>query len=222
MVPYPTASPGVSDSHRRALEEALLAVERERVLEVLKRALDEGVAPLDLAENCVTPVLESLGAAWESGHLALSQIYMAGRLSEEAVQALLPSPEVLRGPGPSIALALLEDFHALGKRMVQVVLRSAGYACEDYGRVTVEGLLRRVQEEGPDLVLISTLMFRSALQVEKVKAGLLQAGLRTPVHVGGAPFRLRPGLWKDVGADGWGRNASDVLRLVGNGAERRP
>jgi methanogenic corrinoid protein MtbC1 len=106
------------DDLPREFEEALLAMDRSRAFQVIEGALSLGVPPLRLAQMCITPALERIGRRWESGALALSQVYMGGRISEEVVESLFPAPEALRGRQPAIALALLEDYHALGKRGV--------------------------------------------------------------------------------------------------------
>lgn len=218
----PLIPPIGSDARCPAFMEALLAVDQARAHQVLRAGLDEGVPPLALADGCITPGLEAIGSGWERGDLALSQVYMAGRITERLVEALFPVPADLRPGGPALALALLEDYHAMGKRMVQLVLRSSGHASDDLGRVTAEELVEKVLAGRYDLVLISTLMLRSALRVRTVVDGLRRAGCSVPVVVGGAPFRFDRNLWREVGADGFGAEASDALRLVAEFTGRRP
>jgi hypothetical protein len=45
---------------------------------------------LEVIERVVAPALEHLGLEWEAGTVALSQIYMGGRLCEDLVNELLP------------------------------------------------------------------------------------------------------------------------------------
>jgi len=198
----------------QALREALLEVDRVRVRDLVERALAAGVPPLELTDRTIVPVLEAIGADWEGGSASLSQVYMAGRITEDVVAGLFPAPDRLRPQAPVVAVALLEDFHGLGKRMVQLAVRAGGYPCLDYGRVTAGGLVGRILADPPDLVLVSTLMLRSALRVREVKARLLDAGTHVPVCVGGAPFRFDPELWREVGADGYGADAAAALRLA--------
>jgi methanogenic corrinoid protein MtbC1 len=196
-----------------AFHQALLFLDAVEAGLVLRRGLDAGASPAWLAQACITPALERIGEDWDQGALALSQVYMAGRIAEEVVEDLFPlEAETPAGPAP--AVALLEDFHTLGKRMVQVTLRAAGRPCADYGRVTVEELVTRILSQPPSLVLVSTLMLRSALRVKAVKDALRAVGCHVPIVVGGAPFRLDPGLWREVGADGFGRDAADAIQLV--------
>jgi len=200
---------------------ALLSVDRALAEKVLRDASSMFATPLEVAELCLAPVLEQMGEAWENGQLALSQIYMASRISEELVERILPPPREMRGEAPRIALALLEDHHMLGKRLVQSALRLAGIPVLDWQRVTVDELIARAIRERPDLILISTLMLRAALHVRDVREGLDRAGLNIPIYVGGAPFRLDPLLWEEVGASAMGANATEAIRLVLGFLERR-
>lgn len=199
---------------QQAYKSALLSIDKTRAEEVLRDASAMFATPLEVAELCLAPVLEQMGDAWENGQLALSQIYMASRISEELVERILPPPQEMRGAAPRIALALLEDHHMLGKRLVQSALRLAGIPVLDWQRVTVEELIARAIQERPDLILISTLMLRAALHVRDVREGLDRAGLAIPIYVGGAPFRLDPLLWQEVGASAMGTNATEAIRLV--------
>jgi methanogenic corrinoid protein MtbC1 len=200
---------------------ALLSVDRARAEGILREASSMFTSPLEVAELCLAPVLEQMGEAWETGHLALSQIYMASRISEELVERILPPPQEMRGETPTIVLALLEDHHMLGKRLVQSALRLAGIPVLDWQRVTVEELIARAIKERPDLILISTLMLRSALHVRVVRDALDRAGLAIPIYVGGAPFRLDPSLWQEVGASAMGNNSTEAIHLVLSFLEHR-
>lgn len=199
---------------QQAYKSALLNVDKTLAEKILREALVVFSTPLEVAELCLAPVLEQMGKSWENGNLALSQIYMASLISEELVSHILPPPQEMRGETPKIALALLEDYHMLGKKMVQSALHLAGVAVLDWQRVTVKELIELAIKDQPDLILISTLMLRAALHIKDVREGLDNAGLTMPIYVGGAPFRLDPLLWQEVGASAMGASASEAINLV--------
>jgi methanogenic corrinoid protein MtbC1 len=197
-------------------EKALLALDRVRASELLDTAATEST-PLQAIEVLVRPALERIGHIWENDGCALSQIYMSGRICEELVDTLLgPVQEIpLATPGNvRLALTVLEDYHLLGKQIVRTVLRAAGWPVLDYGRQTVDELVAQVQQDGVDILLISTLMLPAALRVRDVVAQLREVSPRTRIVVGGAPFRFDPDLWQEVGADAMGMNAVDVIAIV--------
>jgi methanogenic corrinoid protein MtbC1 len=203
-----------ADDRARAFEHALLAMDRVSARETLLAAV-EGADSLAVTEAVVAPALERIGDDWEQGSVSLAQLYMAGRIAEQVVSEVLPQSWSAGDEHPQLAIAVLEDHHALGKRLVLSALRSAGYAVTDYGHgVTVEGLVQRCRDDNPRVLLISTLMLPAALRVREVVDRLAVPTPRPVVIVGGAPFRLDPTLWTEVGADATGRNSSEAIELV--------
>jgi len=193
-------------------EAALLALDRVAVMRLM--ASEGGGSTLSRIENVMIPALERIGTAWEEGAIALAQVYMGGRICEEVVDRLCGSDGTVRPTQPRIALAVLEDFHLLGKRMVYATMRGAGYVVKDYWRTDVATLIRRTVQDDIDLLLVSTLMLPSALRISAVRDGLNRAGCRARIIVGGAPFRFDDSLWRDVGADAMCRNASDLPGMI--------
>jgi trimethylamine corrinoid protein len=173
-------------------------------------------------ENIIVPALEHIGQAWEEGEVSLSQVYMAGRICEEVMGEVLPPDRSRLSERPRLAIGVIEDYHALGKRMVIAALRSSGYDPLDYGQgLKAAELVERALSDQVDILLISCLMLSSAVRVKDVVAGLLAAGSETMVVVGGAPFRLDPLLWQEVGAHARGCNSADAVRIVQAAREGR-
>ncbi len=214
-----TASALLKNTHQ--FEEALLELDRLAAHKLLVEGLAAGSA-IQRIEEMVVPAMERIGKSWEEGRIALSQVYMSGRICEELVEQLLAEGHTPRKSQPNMALAVLDDYHLLGKRMVHAALRASGFALKDYGRMDVAALVRRVQEDRIEVLLISTLMLPSALRVAQVREALDREGCRVKIIVGGAPFRLDEQLWREVGADAMGRHASEAARLVEQLAEGRP
>lgn len=200
---------------------ALLAVDRVAVHRLLAGA-EQALAPVQQVEQLVVPALERIGSGWEEGRISLSQVYVSGRLCEEQMDALLPPAEQARKPTPPLALAVLEDFHLLGLRLVYSTLRASGFAPVNYGRVALDPLVERVRRDGVRVLLVSTLMLPAALRVKDLTARLQIESPQTRVAVGGAPFRFDDQLWQQVGAHAMGRSASDAIRLVEQLSQQAP
>lgn len=198
---------------RLRLETALLMVDKITVQQILT-ADYEDVSAFNLIELLIVPILEKIGEGWEAGEYSLSQVYMSGRLCEEVVDIILPPDDPDRIYQPKMAIATLEDFHVLGKRIVYSALRASRFSLENFGRMDTEELIQRVVAEDIQVLLISTLMLPAALHVRQVVDGLHQSGKNVKVLVGGAPFNYDSQLWEDVGADGFGATASEAVRLV--------
>lgn len=201
------------DKMLNAFERALLDVDRLAARQVMEQR-GRDMRPIRFVEKVVLPVLEQLGAGWQDGSLALSQVYMAGRICEELIDEMLPPADPSRKNQPRMAICILEDHHALGKVMVYAVLRSGGFDLLDYGVVGVDDLVARVQADRVKVLLISVLMLPSALKIKSVRQKLMDRGCDVTLIVGGAPFRFDDQLWQAVGADVMCENASDVVPAI--------
>jgi methanogenic corrinoid protein MtbC1 len=196
------------------LVNALISVDQPRAKELLTTP-QPGTNPYHLIEERVVPALEAIGIGWENGTYSLSQVYMSGRICEEILTSyILPSLDKIHPNQPHMAIAVLEDYHLLGKRIVYSILRSSGFELANYGRMEVDALVKKVMDDQIEILLISVLMLPSALRVEKLKTELLKARSHVKIVVGGAPFRFDKNLWQTVGADASGSTAFDAVNIV--------
>lgn len=199
-------------------EQALLQADRATATRIAR-----SVPPGGMADELLVPALERIGAAFERGDVALSQVYLAGRLCEALLDEVPATPTDDAAPRPKIGVAVLEDHHVLGKRMVLSVLRAAGWSPVDLGHgMRVAELARRAREERLEVLLVSVLMLRAALRVKELVAALAaDGGPPLPVIVGGAPFRLDPELAREVAATAVGRTAGEAPALVAHTLARK-
>jgi len=194
-------------------QKALLDLDRVEAGRILAQA-GATLTPVAIAGEIVARALERIGDAWQSGDASLSEVYMSGRICEELIDAILPATDPGRTVQPKMAITVLRDSHLLGKRIVYSMLRSSGYGLLDYGRASVDELVEKVLQDGVGILLISTLMYPSALEVKEVRAKLDRAGAAVKILVGGAPFNMDRQLWREVGADAMGRDAAEAVSLV--------
>lgn len=194
-------------------EKALLDLDK---IEAQRLLASEGdlLSPIEKVSKIVVPALERVGIAWQEGSLALSQIYMSGRICEQLIEDLLPQSSTLRKTQPKMAIAVLDDFHFLGKRIVYSHIRSAGYDIKDYGRKTVDELIDCIADDEIEFIFISTLMYPSALKVRQVveKRDIIAPNVK--IIVGGAPFNMDAQLWQEVGADAMGTDGGEAINWI--------
>ena len=193
---------------------ALLVSNNKGVATLFKRASSKW-SPMEIADGLLAPSLEIIGRGWEEGIYSLSQVYMSGRICENLVETVMPPKLPPKTQKLRIAIAVIEDYHSLGKNMVRTVLKSVGYDVADYGHgLSVTDIVKRVLEEKTDVLMISALMLPSALLVHHLTKLAAIEKIPVKVVVGGAPFLFDDALWREVGADVMGRNASDAIGII--------
>jgi len=199
-----------------------LAFEFEQALKNMDRVTAQQIIEVASADNSamrcvdqvVLPALEQIGRQWEQGTASLALVYMSGRICEELVDRILPPASAQRSRQPKSAIAILEDFHVLGKSIIYSTLRASGIEAQDFGTVDVEKLVEKTIANDIQILLISVLMFTSAKRIKEVRDQLKTRGAATRMIVGGAPFRMDDQLWREVGADAVGTNSAEALQVT--------
>lgn len=193
--------------------QALISLDRVAAKQIMED-LSPRTGSLKFIEEVVVTALERIGKGWQEGNLALSQVYMAGRICENLVDEILPPGASQRKDQPQMAICVLSDHHKLGKTIVYSLLRASGYELKDYDTLEVDALIKRIKRDGIKILLISVLMLPSALKIKRVREKLDEMGLDVKILVGGAPFRFDDQLWREVGADAMGLTASEAVALI--------
>ena len=195
-------------------EQDLLALKKTEVQEILF-SLKDDLTILETIDLLVTPVLENIGQKWENGEIALSQVYMSGVICEELIEQYLNKEQSENATECKVGIVTFQDYHALGKRIVYSLLRANGIQVKDYGSgLNVNDIIQIIRQDQIKILLISTLMYPSALNIKKIKQKIKSEKLNVKLIVGGAPFRFDKKLWKTVGADAMGTTASDAIHLT--------
>lgn len=194
-------------------EMSLLSLDKQGADETLQKAMTNR-SPIEVAGKLVAATLQKIGESWEQGRVALSQIYMSGLICEELIEKYIPAGSPVRISQPKMAIAVFEDYHLLGKRIVASTLRSAGYELTDLGGgLSVDELVEIIKREKYQILLLSVLMLNSAMHIKELKEKLKDINVK--IIVGGAPFRFDEELWIEVGADGYGKDSSEAIEIVG-------
>ncbi len=197
-------------------KEALLQIDRIKAAGIFEEVYLSG-SDFATLEKLTVGALEEIGNGWESGGISLAQVYMSGIICEELINKYLPKFKSVNKKPERIAIATLQDHHALGKRIVTSVLKTSGYEVIDFGQgIQDDELVDLTISNNIEILLISTLMLPSALKIANVTRMLSEKGSKVKVIVGGAPFRFDSELWKQVGADFDGKNASDIVSIIEN------
>ena len=166
-------------------------------------------------DEIIMVVMGNIGSKWEEGAISLSQVYMSSKICEQMLDEILTKNVNFIKTSPKIAITTLEDHHLLGKRIVKSVIQTGGYSLIDLGHgVTISEVVEMVNKEEIEILLVSTLMFPSALKVKALREKLYESGKEVKILVGGAPYLFDSELWKRVGADAMGKSALDSLRIL--------
>lgn len=197
------------------LRRAVLEGETGRVKNLVAKAA-AAVPALALVDEAIVPALEEVGRRYEAGDYFLPQLLQSAEAARAAFAELKPLLAA-GGRGPekgTVVLATVEgDIHDIGKNIVAVMLENHGFRVVDLGRdVPARKVVEAVRAEGAELVGLSALMTTTMAGMGKVVQALRSEGVPARVMVGGAV--VNPDFAREIGADGYGKDAVEAVRLA--------
>lgn len=192
----------------------LLSLDRIEIEQFINR-IKTKISLQDIINKIIFPALQNIGKLWSDGTLALSQVYMSGKICKDITDSLFPKESSQKKDFPKIGLCNLEDHHPLGMQIISSYLKAYGvYPIEYKVGITVEEMVNKIIEDKIRILLISTLMIRSVYKIEELVNKIKQEGIEVSIIVGGAPFIFDPQLYEEVGADYMGSNAFELLDII--------
>jgi corrinoid protein of di/trimethylamine methyltransferase len=201
------------------LAQAVIEGDQELTVSLTKQALDQGVNPLEIIKQGLTPGIDVVGEKFSCGEYFLPHLVMAGNTFKAALALLEPALKaggMARQVSGTVVLGTVAgDIHEIGKSLVGTTLLANGFVVHDLGvDVPTSKFIAAVSETGANLVGLSALLTTTMSIQRKVVQELTEAGLRDQVKVmvGGAPVSMQ---WaQEIGADGYAEDAVGAVALA--------
>lgn len=202
-----------------ALRQAVISYDEEAAEKAAKRALEMKMDPHQAVMEGLTPGIKEMGERFEKGEAFLPELIMAADAMSAAVKILEKemSKEALAGTKKSrIVLGTVKgDIHNIGKNIVGIMLRTAGFDVIDLG-VDVEAskFVEEAGKSGAKMIMASALMTFTAINMKKITEYLEMEGVRKNYKLvyGGGP--LNEAWAKEMGADGYAPDAVKAVELA--------
>jgi 5-methyltetrahydrofolate--homocysteine methyltransferase len=198
------------------LGDAVIQGEKDLILELLQKALDQGAAAGQLLERELIPAIMEVGRKYEQREFFLPQLILSAETMQRAFDHL--TPLLRQDPKASdrgrIVMATVEgDIHDIGKNIVCLMLRNFGFVVHDLGKdVPAKTIVAAAKEHKAGLIGLSALMTTTMVRMEDTVKLVQEQGLGVKVMVGGAVVTQR---FADViGADGYAPDAVAAVRVA--------
>jgi 5-methyltetrahydrofolate--homocysteine methyltransferase len=161
--------------------------------------------------------MSEVGRMFEEGEYYVPEMLIAARAMQAGLAILKPLliASDVQATGKVVIGTVQGDLHDIGKNLVGMMLEGAGFELVDLGTdVQADQFVQAVRDHQPDVVAMSALLTTTMPSMKNTIDALNQAGVRDGVKViiGGAPVTEE--YAKDIGADGFGADASRAASLA--------
>lgn len=187
------------------------------VTELVESALGSGVHIREIITKGLSGGMNIVGQKFEAGEYFIPDMLASAEAVSAAMDILQPrlAASDIKTKGTIIVATVKDDLHDIGKNIVSILLRGAGYTVTDLGNnVNTQAIADAVREEKPQFLGLSALLTSTMARMADVIQMLEQNGLRDQVKiiVGGAPVSEE--FAKSIGADGYGADGFQALAVV--------
>jgi 5-methyltetrahydrofolate--homocysteine methyltransferase len=185
--------------------------------ELVEEALTQGIDPKSIVINGLTKAMEVVGEKFEREEYLIPDMLASAECVGAAMDIL--SPHLIQAgvenKGKFIICTVAGDLHDIGKNIVSIMLKGAGYEVIDLGNdVTTDTIAETVRESRAPFLGLSALLTTTMRVMKEVLARLEQEGLRdkVTVFIGGAP--TSKGFADEIGADVYCKDAFQAIDVL--------
>ncbi len=184
--------------------------------EMTEAALAEGFEVEQVLQEGLIAGMNVVGEDFKHNRLYVPQVLIAARAMKASMAILKPllaASENAESAGTIVMGTVKGDLHDIGKNLVCMMAEGAGFTVIDLGvDQSAEKFVTAVREHNPGIVGMSALLTTTMPYMKVVIDTLKNEGLgHVKVCVGGAP--LSQMFAEEIGADGYGENASRAVEL---------
>jgi len=200
----------------KALADAVIKGDQNTAVEITKAALGEGTPAKSVLDEGLIAGMDIIGARFKKNEVYIPEVLIAARAMKMAMEIL--EPELAKAGVEPLGKCLIGtvqgDLHDIGKNLVAMMLKGAGFEVVDLGvDVEPEKFVEQAKTAGARVVVgMSALLTTTMPGMEKTLKILRDSDVSVKVMVGGAP--VTQDYADRIGADGYAPDAASAVDVA--------
>jgi len=199
-----------------AIGEALQKGEADATVQLVRQAMDEGVSAEDVLNQGLLKGMDVVGEQFRTSQIFIPDVIFAARAMTAAMEILQPilADKGVEPVGRIVIGTVKGDLHDIGKNLVAMMLRGAGFTVIDLGNdVPADKFVAAAKEAGKCVVGMSALLTTTMPKMAEVIKAVRDQKLKdVKVMIGGAP--VTQGYADEIGADGYAGDAASAADMA--------
>jgi 5-methyltetrahydrofolate--homocysteine methyltransferase len=199
------------------ISESLQKGEDQKVAELTQQAIDAGVGAGQILNDGLLAGMDVVGKRFGANEIFLPEVLLSARAMNAGMDLI--KPLLIADDVPSLGKVVIGtikgDLHDIGKNLVGIMLKGAGFDVVDLGAdVAPDRFVETAEAEGASVVGLSALLTTTMIGMKDVVELIKDRGLedKVKVIVGGAP--LSQAFADEIGADAYGYDAANAVTIV--------
>lgn len=199
----------------KALSEAVIKGDQKTAVEITRQALTEGMPPASILNEGLIAGMNVIGVRFKANQVYIPEVLISARAMKMAMEVLEPKlvEAGVKPLGKALVGTVQGDLHDIGKNLVAMMLKGAGFEVVDLGvDSSPEKFVAKAKESNPHIIGLSALLTTTMPAMEKTIRAIKDAGLSAKTMIGGAP--VTQAYADKIGADGYAPDAASAVDLA--------
>jgi 5-methyltetrahydrofolate--homocysteine methyltransferase len=197
-----------------ALIKAVIEGNSSVVSSLVAQGLDGGFKATTILSEGLTPGILKVGELFHEGELFLPEMLRSAKAMGSGLLLLEPilSSTNVKRIGRVVLGTVFGDLHDIGKNIVGMLMRGAGFEVHDIGiNVSADTFIESISTHKAEIVAISALLSTTMPAMEETVNAIKGSdiGNRVKILVGGAP--IDRAFASKIGADSYGEDAPEAV-----------
>ena len=195
------------------------------VKDLVIQALEEGMDAKEILNDGLVDGMMLVGTKFKNDEIFVPEVLVAARAMNAGLTIIEPKlVEMGNEPvGKAVVGTVKGDLHDIGKNLVAMMLRGAGFEVIDVGvDADADAFISKAEETHADVICMSALLTTTMNAMEECIDKLKERGLRDKyiVMVGGAP--VNKSFASHIGADYYTPDAATAAEVAKAAVEEKP
>ncbi len=199
----------------QALADALIRGDRNKTVELTKKALEDKMPPKDILEKGLIAGMSVVGKRFKANEVYVPEVLIAARAMKGGMEILQPAlTKAGVQPLATVVLGTVKgDLHDIGKNLVGMMLTGGGLKVVDVGTdVPPEKFVEACKTSNAKVCAMSALLTTTMPQMKEVIKALKASGLPVKAIIGGAP--VTQSFADEIGANGYAPDAASAVDVT--------
>ncbi len=199
----------------KGIAEALIEGNADKVRELVQGGIDEGVEAQKLLDEGLIAGMEVVGVRFKNCEIYVPEVLVSARAMHAGMGILEPilAASGIKAKGTFVVGTVKGDLHDIGKNLVAMMLKGAGWKVIDLGvDVDAEKFVQAAIDEDADVIGLSALLTTTMVNMKSVVEVAKNKDCKAKIVVGGAP--LTQNYADEIGADGYAPDAATAAEMV--------
>lgn len=199
----------------KALCEAIIKGDQKTAVDITKAAISEKMPPETILSDGLIAGMNVIGTRFKANEVYIPEVLIAARAMKMAMEHLEPVLVAagVKPLGKAMIGTVQGDLHDIGKNLVVMMLKGAGFEVVDLGvDVSSDKFVAKAKETQPQVIGLSALLTTTMPAMEKTIQAIKEAGIPAKTMIGGAP--VTQAYADKIGANGYSPDAASAVDLA--------